>query len=191
MELRDNEHLDRWLDSALQKYGEAEPRAGLEGRVLANLRTAAESSTRAWRWWPVFAVMAAIFVVGAAIYLGGAHQGAENNMASVPTPDSLQPQSPITSVNVPTLTAASANAAHKKRAQPTREFPLAKIEPRLERFPAPRPLTSQEQLLARYIQDRPEEAKRLAQAQADLFRKDLAEFEKQYRALEPQPTSSQ
>ncbi len=113
MEFRDKERLDQWLDDALKQYGEAEPRAGLEGRVLAKVRTAAESSTRAWRWWPVFAVIAAIFMVGAAIYLGGAHQGAENNMASVSTPDRLQPQRPITSVNVPTVTAAS-------RMQPTR-----------------------------------------------------------------------
>src|SRR5947208_1998971 len=37
MNLRDNNRLDQWLDSALSEYGEAEPRAGLEKRVMANL----------------------------------------------------------------------------------------------------------------------------------------------------------
>ena len=30
--------VERWLDAALTQYAKAEPRAGLEGRVLAGLR---------------------------------------------------------------------------------------------------------------------------------------------------------
>ena len=36
MEPKNNERIaDRWLDGALKQYGKAEPRAGVEGRVLS------------------------------------------------------------------------------------------------------------------------------------------------------------
>ena len=39
MRTEDNDQsAERWLDAALKQYGEAEPRPGLENRMLANLQ---------------------------------------------------------------------------------------------------------------------------------------------------------
>jgi len=180
MESKRTNRVDQWLDAALKQYGEADPRTGLEGRVLANLQTAGLPERRSW--WPALVVVAAMVVGGAAIYLGGGHHAAKKEIATLQAPPNLPPQRPVTSVNEPTAMVPP---------PPRRVLPLARTEPRLERFPAPRPLTIQEQRLARYVQERPEEAKQVAQAQADLFRKDLAVFEKQYGPLDPPPNSSQ
>lgn len=62
--------LDQWLDEALSQYSAAEPRLGLEQRVLANV--AAEEKARSsrrgwWRWMPAFAAIAAVLVVMVAV----------------------------------------------------------------------------------------------------------------------------
>ena len=62
--------LDQWLDEALSQYSAAEPRLGMEQRVLAHIR--AEQQARAsrrnwWRWMPAFAAIAAVLVVMVAV----------------------------------------------------------------------------------------------------------------------------
>ena len=45
--------LDRELDAALAQYGAGEPRAGLEQRVLTNLRAERKKiASRTWWRWP-------------------------------------------------------------------------------------------------------------------------------------------
>ncbi|MGE5112153.1 MAG: hypothetical protein ACM3JB_14920 [Acidobacteriaceae bacterium] len=62
--------LDQWLDEALSDYNAAEPRFGLEQRVINRIRS--EGTVRArrwnlWRWMPAFGAIAAIVVVAVAI----------------------------------------------------------------------------------------------------------------------------
>src|SRR5512147_231607 len=62
--------LDQWLDEALSQYSAAEPRLGLEQRVLNRLR--AEEQARAkrwnlWRWMPALTAVAAAVVVAVAV----------------------------------------------------------------------------------------------------------------------------
>jgi hypothetical protein len=62
--------LDQWLDEALSEYSAAEPRLGLEQRVLNRVR--AEEQTRSrrwsiWKWMPAFAAIAAAVIIGVAI----------------------------------------------------------------------------------------------------------------------------
>jgi hypothetical protein len=62
--------LDQWLDEALSEYSAAEPRFGLEQRVLN--RVHGEEQVRArrwnvWRWMPAFAAIAAALTIGVAI----------------------------------------------------------------------------------------------------------------------------
>ncbi len=62
--------LEQWLDEALSEYSNAEPRFGLEQRVLNRVR--GEEQARAkrwgfWKWMPAFAAIAAVLVVGVAI----------------------------------------------------------------------------------------------------------------------------
>jgi hypothetical protein len=64
---RDNpEHeIDVWLDQALARYNAAEPRAGLEKRVLESLRAEKRGLSGRWRkaWVPALATAAAAIVV--------------------------------------------------------------------------------------------------------------------------------
>jgi hypothetical protein len=50
-------------------------------------------------------------------------------------------------------------------------------EPRLEQFPSPRPLSEQEEMLARYVQEETQEAKLVAKAQTEMLKKESLEFE--------------
>jgi hypothetical protein len=49
-------------------------------------------------------------------------------------------------------------------------------------------LSEQEEILARYVRERPEEARLVAHAQAELLQRDLLEFEKQNGAPERRQT---
>ncbi len=61
--------LDRWLDKALSEYSAAEPRFGLEQRVLNRIRGEEQHSRKwnFWRWVPAFGAIAAVVVVAVAI----------------------------------------------------------------------------------------------------------------------------
>ena len=63
--------IDTWLQDALARYGSVEPRAGLEQRVLANLRSEErEARRRRWTLWaPAVATAAAVIMVTAVAYL--------------------------------------------------------------------------------------------------------------------------
>ena len=62
--------LDEWLDEALSKYSAAEPRLGLEQRVVAQLRSGEKARAERrnwWRWMPAFAAIAAVLIVAVAV----------------------------------------------------------------------------------------------------------------------------
>jgi hypothetical protein len=62
------QRLDRWLDDALARYSGAEPREGLETRVLASLREAEEKPRRrGWMTWTAALVTAAAAIVVIAV----------------------------------------------------------------------------------------------------------------------------
>jgi hypothetical protein len=58
--MNDHEKLDNLLDEALSAYREAEPRAGIESRVLQRLRTQPEQRRGLWLRWGAVAASAAI-----------------------------------------------------------------------------------------------------------------------------------
>lgn len=55
--------LDRALDAALSNYAVVEPRAGLAGRILANLHTQSMAARQAWWRWGLIGALAAIVIV--------------------------------------------------------------------------------------------------------------------------------
>jgi hypothetical protein len=63
--------------------------------------------------------------------------------------------------------------------------------PRLEQFPSSRPLSPEEEALARYVRVHPQEARLLARAQKELLKRDLAEFENRYDSPQPVADSAQ
>ena len=162
--------LDRMLDTALAKYAAVEPRAGLEVRILANLRSQPPRSTnRSWWAWSLAAV--AVAIVLAVVILRPARP---SRPAFAHNPNTIQPDAPLTEkqVGVPARTGATKsriNSRHSPRAA------VATRNPKLDQFPAPRPLSEQEMILKRFVQQYPDDAALLAEARTESLRRDLEE----------------
>jgi len=166
MELRDNDRLDHWLDGALRQYGSAEPRAGLERRILTNLATDRRRVALRWRWGLALVSTAAtggivvLWMVSFLHHPRGANKSIaaqipiENSIASHTGPQSLS----TVGVEAP-VKAVHPHTREHKRIEQARE-------PRLEKFPAPRPLSEQEELLMQFVRHSPQEAVLVAQMQA-------------------------
>jgi hypothetical protein len=178
MEARNKDHdkiAARWLDAALKQYGEAEPRTGLEVRVLASLQAEREHLGRRRSWWPTLAGITAIVLLGitVAIVKNGVVKDDQRvkreafiergDTASVRSLDSVRPATP-----------GMRSAVRRKLTTRVKEA----AEPRLEQFPAPQPLSRQEEILASYVVQFQREAAIVAQAQTELLERDLAELDK-------------
>lgn len=181
---RNDRDVERLLDDALAQYAMVEPRAGLEGRVLARLAAAREQSHRGLQWWGVSAFGTAAALALALFFLGHLDQR-------------LIPQAPVAKLARPPQlgestkrAASSAEQAGQKYGGRTKQAavrlrnavedkPLGKMPPdtpKLEQFPAPAPLTDQERMLAAYVRDFPKKAALIARAQTDLRKENEREM---------------
>jgi hypothetical protein len=171
MELENSEFDDERLDQALKKYGRAEPRAGLESRILANL--AAERERLAGPSWRL-RFMAATLAFGVVVVAG---------YFLMQKPDSLSvnvvSKAPITNrsqgVSPPKISDhLELRPPNHRMHQPHIE--ARRTEVRFEQFPSPRPLNQQEEMLARYVRERRQEAVMVARARAELLKQELPGF---------------
>ena len=162
--------FDDLLDNALRHYGAAEPRPGLERRLLARLR--AEQSRPALTWrsrWLYASVAALAALVLASLVLPHTHRRAAapaSNAKVVSAPASVltpAPQRIVRPRPVP-------NSRSKSRVVPAPVHP-----PKRDRFPSPAPLSEQEQMLAAYVSQYPREASATAHAQTSLFKQEEEE----------------
>lgn len=142
--------IDAWLDDALSRYSGAEPRAGIENRVLAALR-AEERNPRRRRWmvWvPAAATAAAVIVAMVAVY-------SSRKPSPVPSPI----ESKRAPAGPPETTAAGAGDAVADSSAPREsrtvvqapgpETVVSAATPPLHSpsvFPVPAPLSEQERL---------------------------------------------
>jgi len=155
----ESEDLDRWLDLALQERANAEPRSGLEERVLARLAT--EPPKRQFVWWQVWAAVAAIFVIALTltlIYPRHQDQVANQQSPAVSPAHRIMPREVTTGPRQPTGEARAASGSNAAccfskgmvvRNRPTAVHAQLEPLPQLATFPAPRPETAQERVLAR------------------------------------------
>lgn len=174
----DVQRLDRELDMALAKYAAIEPRAGLEERILANLRAEREQgAARAWWSWSKAAVLAAsVITIVAALLVWRPWNPARDTVAEHPSNRVQQGPRPQTG------SGTGGESVRRKVASPVRtrrnhssHVPVVvAVQPRLEQFPSPRPLSEQEQILASYVARYPEQATLIAQARAEALRRDAA-----------------
>jgi hypothetical protein len=158
--------IDQLLDAALKEYAAAEPRPGLEGRILANLRTERDHTpTQVWRWSMLLAV-STILLIGTAVFFKKHHSNAPvatGNHGTAPTAK----KEPTAPKNEPRAFSASRTRRRGKS--------LWSSVPRLEQFTSPRPLSKQEELLVRYIEQFPREAVLMARAQTELLQQEMIE----------------
>jgi hypothetical protein len=158
--------FDREIDAALHRLGTAEPRAGLEQRVLANLAAARKQNPgHGWWRWPAAAV-AMVFVMAIAFTLRMPHHG----------PNVVEPLPPIAQSEISSIVKAPAKQATQRQVvRRTRRRPVQADVPRLAKFPSPQPMSEQEKILESYVANYPQHAALIAEARAEALRQDLAE----------------
>jgi hypothetical protein len=150
------DQLDDILDAALAKYA-AEPRTGLEDRVLANLRVEsvqAPNSIR-WRWWQWTAAAVAVGIV-VAVFMWRSVQSPHPAIANRPaiatpahsTPSAEQPATQIAHSHSGDSTQLHPHSAIERHPHSNSTVAAA---PKLNVFPSPQPLSEQEKILADYV----------------------------------------
>jgi hypothetical protein len=159
--------IDDMLDSLLANYSSAEPRPGLETRILANLRDAEENKSPAgwwnFRWLWTGAVVAAIIV--AAVLINGWHRVAPPTNVIVKTSPSI-PQ-PEIQPHARAVRNETVRIRPRKSLAPTRPQSAAlALNERPAVFPTPTPLSEQEKLLLSYLAGTPREEV-IAQSHSD------------------------
>jgi hypothetical protein len=162
---QNKDRLDQWINGALREYGNAEPCAGLERRILANLESReAPSRAPAWAW--AFAAATLMAGVVLMVWIGTMHHRTApvTQVRTAPLahesarPEPLPPEQTI-------RRDALAIKRHIRRPRVASTTTIAR-GPRLETFPSPRPLSEQEQMLVGYVRHFPQEALLVAQRQA-------------------------
>lgn len=143
-----DKNLDELLDSLLAAYCEAQPRPGLETRLVSRLREAAQAKTdrRAiFRWLWAASAVGAVTIALLVIQL--------LPVAELPRP----PVIPAAGLPVLPATATPKQIRPKVKAPRTLEAPAETSDVRREVFPTPSPLSPQEELLLRYLARTPRE----------------------------------
>jgi hypothetical protein len=144
--MRDDE-IDRILDAALLNYSSAEPRPGLEQRVLYRVRSGGGAGGFAcrlwrWRWAAAFPAVACLLVF--ALYRDSAPEPPRvtqtiRNAAPRPIPEA------------PKLAVRKHRATAKRVSLPKRD-----------QFPTPAPLTDAERAWMDFVTRSPEQAREVA-----------------------------
>ena len=154
-----DQQMNEMLDALLANYSSAEPRPGLETRILANLGDAARSkaSSASWsfKWlWAGAAITAAIVI--AALMIGGHRRVASPTQAIVQTPQPA-PRQPEVQHILPPTTANTVRRGRKPSVVARPQNTTLALSQRPPVFPTPTPLSEQERLLLRYFAGTPRE----------------------------------
>lgn len=151
-----DKEFDALLDSALARYSTVTPRPGLETRILARVHEAA-SKKPAWRdrRWLLAAAGVAVAAIVLFASLSSFHEGTSRHEQAA---EKSRPQINDTAAPVTTAHVEPHRAAPERRFRRTSSPESLRVsEVRKQVFPAPEPLSEQERLLLRYLQDTPRE----------------------------------
>lgn len=160
---RANDDLDRVLDATLARYATVEPRAGLEERVLANLRS--QAARPAWWKWGVATLAFAAVIIVAALVL---RPGRSKSQVIVRQPSSSVPSQPQSQPRVAHRDHhPEPPRKHRHENNGIDQAQQAKVAaaPKLDQFPSRQPLSAEEIALAQYVENFPKEARLVAEAQ--------------------------
>ena len=140
----ESEDLDRWLDVVLRERANAEPRGGLEERVLARLSA---EPPRTIIWWPAVAAVSVLLVVVIALVV--IHPRRQEPVIANKQYPAISDKSSggrdATCCVSTTPRAVRPLRRHRRPESPDASDSL----PKLATFPAPRAATTEERLLAR------------------------------------------
>src|SRR5579859_4038923 len=150
-------YLERLLDEGLKQYGVAEPRPGLETRILANVEAAEKHVPRFawWRWVAGAAALAAAVIIFTVMTKRepanpAPHSPLVKNTMPAPAPSTslIKSSSRPTPRNVNTSTQAAVLTMRVRETVMKLQDP-----PRMAMLPAQTPLSEQEQLLLLYLRN--------------------------------------
>jgi hypothetical protein len=174
------DEFDRALDTALAKYMSADPRIGLEDRILARLHTErTKVNDRAW-WRRSLSPAGAVLVTAAILswIMTRPSHPVMVNRPVVATRQMSEPESKLSNVGAETVRVLAPTA--RKRSQRLSATSTT-ANPKLDVFPSPRPLSEQEQILTRYVAQFSKEATLVARAQTDVRLEDQQEMSEPIR----------
>jgi hypothetical protein len=153
--------VDELLNSALAHKRGAEPRPGLEGRILERVRAAAgEQSTggKVWKLW-VAAATAAVVIMFVAIRVAHhSHRPVPQTSQAANAVPATSPRETLKANAEPTPAAGPATkVAQPKRIARHESKPSHRVEAHHwpSQFPTPAPLSDEEKALIRYVQETP------------------------------------
>ena len=149
--------IDEMLDSLLANYSSAEPRPGLETRILANLREPEKQSAQGWwnfKW--LWAGMVAAAIIVAAVLISGRRRIEPPTHVVVRTTHPV-PQPGIQSHAPIALKETVRIYWRKPRATKQPQDAALALSQRPAVFPTPTPLSEQEKLLLSYVASTPRE----------------------------------
>ncbi|HVI09173.1 MAG TPA: hypothetical protein VND65_12855 [Candidatus Binatia bacterium] len=164
------EMIDHRIEAVLAKYSNVEPRAGLEGRILANLHSQPQRVARAW--WRWLAVAAAVLII----------------VLSFATRRTLEPvrtSNPIIRGNEDEFATKVPHEPEPRRSDlkkatvrnsPRPSVRAAAVISRLPKFPSPEPESNQEKMLVLYVSRFEQQAILIARFNEDDLHQDRLEF---------------
>jgi hypothetical protein len=160
-----NHKLDQWLDQALTDLGHAEPRTGLEARVLSNLATEKFRAARRRSWSWAFSSVAVTITVVLALWSWLSMQKPRTPPKLANNKIVLQKKESAVAADATVQVFAPPSAKRRKPRQ-VAKAPEPENAPRLSQFPSFRELSEQEHLLVQYAREFPDQALKISQAQA-------------------------
>jgi len=134
--------VNELLEASLKQYRGEEPRAGLEMRILAGVRTQERAARLRWLGWAVAVCTGVLAVIALTLHFARAPQRQPTASALLPQAATTQPAPPMVSRQQPLL-------SPRRLASGVRR--VATLRSRPEQFPTPLPLTEQEKLLLAYF----------------------------------------
>jgi hypothetical protein len=162
-----DKQMDEMLDTLLAAYSSAEPRPGLETRILANLRDASgrEASPTSWKFRWLWA--GAVATIAALVFAVLVFRTVEKPHPLKTATDDREVQQ-AASASKPALASSSAPAATKRSTvqsltarregqNANRQAVNLAIASRPAIFPTPVPLSEQERLMFTYLANTPQE----------------------------------
>ena len=165
--------VEREMDAALSRYAAVEPRHGLEQRVLANLRAQRTRATR-FTWARLSAAGLAVAASASLlIWIGEGHWGVVNVKPAIVQHETRESAGAISAAAAKKELAVVGALGHSQRKSSLKRADRrhadiaranAEAVPSLAQFPAPAPLSEQENLLLQYVEQNPHDAVLVAEA---------------------------
>jgi len=146
-----SQFLDELLEASLERYGGGEPRAGLEMRIMAGVRSRQGAARRlrlVWATAVCAGLLAAVVLVFHSARAPGRHSTTSASGAhKTPLQAAKAPASPGSA----SARLGTPRLVRGPKEKPRTPKPGVRATRRPEQFPTPMPLTEQEKLLLAYV----------------------------------------